>query len=63
MKNKEKTFYLWVLGCQMNQSDGEKIAYLLKKAGFQAIRESEAALIIVLAWGLEVGDRTTILVV
>ncbi len=46
---KDKTFYLFVLGCQMNRSDGERIEHLLKKAGYQAVREAEAGLIIVLA--------------
>jgi len=33
----------------MNHADGEKVAYLLKKAGYRAVREAEAGLIIVLA--------------
>jgi len=46
----KKKYYLWVLGCQMNKSDAERIAAILNKAGYQETKnELKADLIITLA--------------
>lgn len=42
-------YYLFVLGCQMNKSDAEKIRFLLKKAGAKESDEKNANIIIALA--------------
>ena len=43
-------YYLWILGCQMNEADGERIASVLEKLGYQKTsKETEADLIMVVA--------------
>ena|SRR3990167_6459443 len=43
-------YYLWVLGCQMNKSDGERAAAILEELGFAAAEsEAEADLILTMA--------------
>jgi tRNA-2-methylthio-N6-dimethylallyladenosine synthase len=50
MAEKKLKYYLFILGCQMNVADAEKIAYLLDRAGYlQTDKESEADLIITVA--------------
>jgi tRNA-2-methylthio-N6-dimethylallyladenosine synthase len=50
MPKKSLKYFLFVLGCQMNVSDAEKIAFLLEQSGYQQTQtESEANLIIVVA--------------
>jgi len=47
---KEKKYHLFVLGCQMNRSDAERLAYVLERLGYQRTEnENEANLIIVVA--------------
>lgn len=46
----DKKFYLWVLGCQMNESDAERIEALLEFYGWNRTKsELEASLIVVVA--------------
>lgn len=46
----DKKFYLWVLGCQMNESDAERIEALLEFYGWSRTKsEQEASLIVVVA--------------
>jgi tRNA-2-methylthio-N6-dimethylallyladenosine synthase len=46
----KKKYYLWALGCQMNQSDGERIAAVLEYLDYEETeREDEADLIMVVA--------------
>ncbi|MFA4871975.1 MAG: tRNA (N6-isopentenyl adenosine(37)-C2)-methylthiotransferase MiaB [Patescibacteria group bacterium] len=46
----EKKYFIWVLGCQMNKSDGERIDAVLSSLGYEKTsQESEADLIIVVA--------------
>jgi len=48
--SKGKKFYLWVLGCQMNKSDAEKIEAIMVDYGLEKTSvETEADLIIVVA--------------
>lgn len=43
-------YFIWPLGCQMNKSDGERIASVLEKIGYQkTLQEKEANLIVVVA--------------
>jgi tRNA-2-methylthio-N6-dimethylallyladenosine synthase len=50
MKNKDQKFHLLILGCQMNQADGERIVGLLKTLGYtQTTEEKSADLIIAVA--------------
>lgn len=42
-------FYIFVLGCQQNVYDGEKIAFILEQLGHFATSEKEANLIIILS--------------
>lgn len=50
METQTKKYHIWVLGCQMNQADGERLAALLESFGWQRTeREGEADLIAVLA--------------
>ena len=46
---KKLSYYLFVLGCQMNKSDAERIRFLLNKAGAIETDEKKADVIIVLA--------------
>ncbi len=49
MKNiKEKTLYIETYGCQMNFSDSEVVASILKKDGYRLIKESKDANLILL---------------
>jgi tRNA-2-methylthio-N6-dimethylallyladenosine synthase len=48
-KSASKKYHLWVLGCQMNESDGERIAKLMDNAGYKAADTADADLIIVVA--------------
>src|SRR3989339_340591 len=43
----QKYYYLWILGCQMNQADGERIAGVLAKLGYQAADHEDLADVIV----------------
>ncbi len=43
----KKRYHIFTLGCQMNESDSERIEALLKKAGYQPVDELEADLIVV----------------
>ena len=43
------TYYLFVLGCQQNYYDAEKISHLLNKMEYFESKEKDADLIIVLA--------------
>mgnify|MGYP003868846351 CR=1 FL=1 len=50
MFSNNKKFYLWVLGCQMNKSDSERIEALLEFYGWNKTNsELEASLIVVIA--------------
>lgn len=45
-----KTYYVWPLGCQTNKSDGERVAAVLEKLGYNRIEtEEEANVIAVIA--------------
>ncbi len=45
-----KKYHLWVLGCQMNKSDGERIAGVLQSCGLKpTLKEAEADLLVVVA--------------
>lgn len=45
-----KKYHLFVLGCQMNKSDAERLAYVLEQMGYQKTEnEAEADVIIVVA--------------
>jgi len=47
---KDKKFHLIIFGCQMNLSDGERLATVLKKIGYQETKdEKEADLIAIVA--------------
>jgi len=49
-KSRNKKYYLWIFGCQMNRSDGEKIAAVLRSCGFKpAAKAAEAGLMVVVA--------------
>ncbi|MFA5020847.1 MAG: MiaB/RimO family radical SAM methylthiotransferase [Patescibacteria group bacterium] len=49
-----KRYYLWVLGCQMNEADANKIAEVLARSGWQWIdREIYADLIVVVACSIK----------
>ena len=39
--NKKKKFYLMVFGCQMNHSDSERLASVLKKIGYKKTNKEE----------------------
>ncbi|PIR06042.1 MAG: tRNA (N6-isopentenyl adenosine(37)-C2)-methylthiotransferase MiaB [Candidatus Komeilibacteria bacterium CG11_big_fil_rev_8_21_14_0_20_36_20] len=50
MNKQIKKFYLTIFGCQMNYSDAERLASILKKIGYQETpEESEADLIVTVA--------------
>src|SRR3989338_9381924 len=50
MKYDAQKYYLWVLGCQMNKSDGERTATILEELGFVPTeKEEEAHLILTMA--------------
>jgi len=50
MKYDTQKYFLWVLGCQMNKSDGERVAAVLEELGFvPTTNESEANLIFTMA--------------
>ena len=50
MPQKTLKYYLWILGCQMNSADGERIAAVLENLGYQKTNdENEADLIMVVA--------------
>jgi len=42
----KKTYYIFTLGCQMNENDSERIATVLENLGFTPAKESRADLII-----------------
>lgn len=45
-----KKYYIWVLGCQMNKSDGQRAKRILEKIGYKkAKNQNDADLILVLA--------------
>ncbi|MBI5766045.1 MiaB/RimO family radical SAM methylthiotransferase [Candidatus Falkowbacteria bacterium] len=47
---KAKKYFIWVLGCQMNKSDGERIDAVLSGIGYlKTAKESEADLIVAVA--------------
>ena len=41
-------YYIWTIGCQMNQADSEQLATGLEKLGYQSAPEIEKADLIVL---------------
>ena len=43
---REKTYYIFTLGCQMNENDSERIATVLESLNFSPTSENEADLII-----------------
>lgn len=46
----KKKYYLWVLGCQMNKSDAERVSAVLNKLGYQEVKsEKEADVVLTLA--------------
>ncbi|MDD5749611.1 MAG: tRNA (N6-isopentenyl adenosine(37)-C2)-methylthiotransferase MiaB [Patescibacteria group bacterium] len=50
MKNRQKKFHLIIFGCQMNQSDAERLATVLKSLGYRETnKENEADLIAIVA--------------
>jgi len=50
MPQKTLKYYLWILGCQMNSADGERITAVLDKLGYQKTAdENQADLIMVIA--------------
>lgn len=44
---KRKNYYLFVLGCQMNKSDAERLATLLEKIGFKKTEDEKKANLII----------------
>ncbi len=45
-----KTYYVWPLGCQTNKSDGERVATVLEKLGYDRVEdEANANVIAVIA--------------
>ena len=50
MKNQDLKYYIWVIGCQMNRSDAERVSSVLEGLGYQKTeKETKADLIVVLA--------------
>jgi len=45
----QKTYHIFILGCQMNQSDAEKLERILEKTHFKAVSERQASIILVIA--------------
>lgn len=42
-----KTFYIWTMGCQMNEADSQKVAAMLQEAGYaHAANEREADIVV-----------------
>ncbi len=42
------TFYIWTIGCQMNQADSERLGSALEQLGLRPVAEAKAADVIVL---------------
>ena len=36
-----KRFFIWTIGCQMNEADSAKVAAMLQEAGYRATDEEE----------------------
>lgn len=50
MQNKKLKYYIWVLGCQMNKSDSERVASVLGGLGYERTEQEKLAdLIVVMA--------------
>jgi len=45
---RQKRYYLWSIGCQMNRADALRVGEELERRGYSAVRQPEAADIIVL---------------
>lgn len=43
-----KHFFIWTIGCQMNEADSAKVASMLQEVGYQPTADEEEADIIVL---------------
>jgi len=43
-----KHYHIWTIGCQMNESDSQRVASALEKLGYHAVAEAERADVIVL---------------
>ena len=43
-----KRFYIWTIGCQMNEADSAKVAATLQEAGYRRTDEENEADIVVL---------------
>ncbi|MBI4407167.1 MAG: tRNA (N6-isopentenyl adenosine(37)-C2)-methylthiotransferase MiaB [Candidatus Kerfeldbacteria bacterium] len=41
-----KTYYVWPLGCQTNKSDGERVATVLEKLGYERVEDEHDANVI-----------------
>src|SRR3989338_4231221 len=41
-----KTYYVWPLGCQTNKSDGERVAAVLEKLGYDRVDDEQTANVI-----------------
>jgi tRNA-2-methylthio-N6-dimethylallyladenosine synthase len=46
--DERRTFYIWTIGCQMNEGDSRRLAELLAARGYEPVSAPEAADIIVL---------------
>jgi tRNA A37 methylthiotransferase MiaB len=56
---KIKSYYIIVIGCQMNEADGERISGLLTMRGLKPAKQRKLAdLVVVVTWACDNRPRT-----